>query len=69
MSRALLCQKAHETNRHFVSFDTGIGGSYERSLAIFFQNLFCSLLKVPISYPLAATPLLEDLHGRHWKKR
>jgi hypothetical protein len=69
VARALLCQQAHDTNRSVLSFDTGISGTSERALAIFFQNLFCSLLDVRIVYPFSTLPRLNELHSMPWKKR
>lgn len=70
MARAAFCQQAHDTNRSIISHDTGITGDADRSLAVFFQNFFCSLLDVPILYPFANMKHVVDLRQSvSWAKR
>lgn len=69
VARAKLCQHAHLSNRTLLSYDTGLSSTSERSLSIYFQNLFCSLLNVPILYPFLGMRSVERLYEMPWKKR
>ena len=56
-----MCQEAYANELAILSFDTGITGTSERALAIFFQNYFCSALGVEVFYPFA--PILARMEN------
>jgi hypothetical protein len=69
VTRAQVCQYAHDNNKTMLSFDTGVTGSTERAITIYFQILFCSILGVKILNPFATMSHVKELHSIPWKQR